>query len=117
MSKINNQSNLFNIEGVQDICSESAASYSGGIRVYTGANFTGQVRTAKGVPDLRVSDRMEGVKFNNEISSIKNDTDKPWAFYKKAGFSGERFTLQPGQSRKFVGRRFNDTITSYRSIS
>jgi hypothetical protein len=28
----------------------------------------------------------------------KNDTDKRWAFYKDAGYSGDRFSLEPGQS-------------------
>jgi hypothetical protein len=113
MTKINNQSkSLFNIEAVEDISLESAASYSGGIRVYTDANFGGFVRTAKGVSDLT---QVEGGFFNDKISSIKNDTDKRWAFYTDAGYNGDRFSLEPGQTTTFVGTRFNDSISSYRS--
>jgi Peptidase inhibitor family I36 len=113
MTKINNQSNsLYSIECVQDISHESAAALSGGIAVYTDSNFGGFARTAKGVSDLTQVDR--GF-FNDKISSIKNDTDKRWAFYKDAGYSGDRFTLEPGQSFRFVGGRFNDSISSYRS--
>lgn len=117
MTKINNQSNsLYSIECVQDISHKSAAAISGGIAVYTGGNFTGELRTAKGVPDLRVSDAQEGMLFNNQISSINNDTDKRWAFYTRAGYSGDRFTLEPGESAKdLFGTGFNDRITSYRS--
>jgi hypothetical protein len=113
----NNQSNsLYSIECVQDISHESAAAISGGIAVYTDSNYAGQERTAKGVPDLRVSDRQENVLFNNQISSIINDTDKRWAFYTRAGYSGDRFTLEPGESAKdLFGTGFNDKITSYRS--
>jgi hypothetical protein len=53
--------------------------------------------------------------FNDKISSIKNDTDKRWAFYKEAGYSGDRFILEPGESFAFVGDRVNDSISSYRS--
>jgi hypothetical protein len=113
MTKINDRfQSLLNIEAVEDISLESAASYSGGIRVYTDANFGGFVRTAKGVSDLS---QVEGGFFNDKISSIKNDTDKRWAFYEDAGYSGDRFTLEPGQSLSFVGGRVNDSISSYRS--
>jgi hypothetical protein len=125
MSKINNQSNsLYSIECVQDISLESAATYSGGIAVYTGADFTGQARTAKGVPDLSVSDQQEGVLFDDQISSIVNDTDKPWAFYMDAGYTGDYFILEAGESlsdlSKYTtasGTPINDQITSYRSVS
>jgi hypothetical protein len=125
MSKINNQSNsLYSIECVQDISYESAAAISGGIAVYTGANFTGQERTAKGVPDLSVSDQQEGVLFNDQISSIVNDTDKRWAFYMDAGYTGDFFTLEPGESLSDLsgfttasGTPINDQISSYRSVA
>jgi hypothetical protein len=113
MTKINDQfQSLLNIEAVEDISLESATSYSGGIRVYTDANFGGFVRTAKGVSDLT---QVEGGFFNDKISSIKNDTDKTWAFYTDAGYNGDRFSLEPGQTTTFVGTRFNDSISSYRS--
>ncbi len=116
MSKINNQSQSFsNIEFIQDITPETAATISGGIQVYTGGNFTGQLKT-DGSQDLRVSDREDGVLFNNQISSIINDTDQPWAFYQGADYTGDSFILQPGETvQDLFGTGFNDTITSYRS--
>ncbi|WP_019507683.1 peptidase inhibitor family I36 protein [Pleurocapsa sp. PCC 7319] len=116
MSKINHQSlSLSSIELFQDITPETAATISGGIVVTTGANFAGQAKF-DGSQNLSVSDQQDGVLFNDQISAVYNDTDVRWAFYTGADYTGERFTLEPGEFiQDLLPTGFNDEITSYRS--
>lgn len=111
MSNIDNKTQeLFASDAMQDLENESAAAVSGGIKVYTGPDFTDFVRTAKGVPDLR---KVDNGSFNNTISSIINDTNQRWGFYTRANYSGQRFFLNPGQSLRRLNRTFDNAITSY----
>jgi hypothetical protein len=117
MSKSNDRFDaLYAIDLVKDLSDENAATLTGGIAVYTDRNYGGKARFAKGVPNLGESDRKEYVSFDDQISSIKNDTNVRWAFYTDDNYQGKRFTLEPGQSvSDLYGTGFNDKISSYRS--
>jgi hypothetical protein len=111
MSDNNNQSlDLFAIDSVQDLSSESAAAISGGIDLYTGTNFTGRKLPTNGVKDLS---KVPG-GYNNTASSIRNSTGKIWAFYTGANYTGRRLALRPGTQFSSLAS-FDNTITSYRS--
>jgi len=110
MSTINNQTkDLFAIDTVEDLSHDSAAAIQGGIFVWDGAGFTGPRR------DLQASPNLIRQGFNDKISSITNNTQKIWAFYTNANFSGRFFLLPPGQRLGDLGS-FNNQISSMRSI-
>jgi hypothetical protein len=110
MSTINNETQgLFALDSVEDVSDDSAAAIQGGISVWERPNFTGQRRDLQASPDL--------VKqgFNDEISSITNNTQKTWAFYINANYSGSTFSLKPGERSGGLGN-FNNQISSLRSV-
>jgi hypothetical protein len=110
MSTINNQTKgLFALDTVEDLSHDSAAAIQGGILVWDGANFTGPRR------DLQASSNLIRQGFNDKISSITNNTQKTWAFYTNANFTGPFFLLRPGQGRGNLGS-FNNQISSMRSV-
>jgi hypothetical protein len=110
MSTINNQTEgLFVLDTVEDLSDDSAAAIQGGISVWQGANFTGPARNLEASPDL--------VKqgFNDQISSIHNNTQKTWAFYANANYSGSTFSLKPGQRAGNLGP-VDNKISSLKSL-
>ncbi|MBD2452212.1 peptidase inhibitor family I36 protein [Nostoc sp. FACHB-152] len=114
MSHINNQTqDLNSIELVQDLDHESAATISGGIQVFSDANFSGFRLPSQAVRNLEL---VQGGVFNDEASSLFNETNQVWAFYSEANFRGKRLALRPGQfARNLDSFDFNDAISSYRS--
>ena len=110
MSTINNQTKgLFALDTVEDLSHDSAAAIQGGISVWDGANFTGPVTNLQASPNLV----RQG--FNDQISSITNNTKKTWAFYSNANFSGSVVRLQPGQRAGRLGP-IDNKISSMRSL-
>jgi hypothetical protein len=110
MSTINNQTkDLFAIDSVEDLSHDSAAAIQGGILVWDGANFTGLRR------DLQASPNLLRERFNDQISSIRNNTQRTWEFFTNANFTGRRFSLRPGQQFANLGS-FNNQISSMRSV-
>jgi hypothetical protein len=110
MSTINNQTNgLFAIDTVEDLSHESAAAIQGGILVWNAANFAGRPTS------LQASSNLTSQGFNDKISSIVNNTQKTWAFYINANFTGGALRLQPGQALGNLGV-FNNIISSMRPV-
>ena len=110
MSTINNQTEgLLVLDTVEDLSDDSAAAIQGGISVWPGANFTGPARNLEASPNL------VNQGFNDQISSITNNTQKTWAFYANANYSGSTFSLKPGQR---VGSMagFDNQISSLKSV-
>ncbi len=111
MSTINNQTKgLFAIDTVEDLSHESAAAIQGGILVWDPANFAGRPR------DLQASRNLIFQGFNDKISSIRNNTQKTWAFYTNANFTGSVLRVRPGQALGNLGPLFNNKISSMRSL-
>jgi hypothetical protein len=110
MSTINNQTNgLFAIDTVEDLSHDSAAAIQGGIWVWDGANFTGRSIGLQASRDLRAQG------FNDQISSIRNNTQRTWEFFTNANFTGRRFSLRPGRQSGNLAS-FNNQISSMRSV-
>jgi hypothetical protein len=110
MSTINNQTKgLFAIDSVEDLSHDSAAAIQGGILVWSGPNFTGVRR------DLQASSNLLRERFDNDISSIHNNTQKTWVFYTNPNFTGAVFRLDPGMRLSGLGIRDNQ-ISSMRSV-
>ena len=110
MSTINNQTEgLFVLDTVEDLSDDSAAAIQGGISVWPGANFTGQRK------DLQASPNLVKQGFNDQISSITNNTQKTWAFYANANYSGSTFSLKPGQRVGNLGP-VDNKISSLKSL-
>ena len=110
MSTINNQTKgLFAIDTVEDLSHDSAAAIQGGIWVWDGANFSGAMR------DLQQSSNLIRQGFNDKISSITNNTNRTWAFYTNANFTGRSFSIKPGQ--RFANlTSFSNQISSLRPV-
>ena len=110
------QINLYSINAIQDLSHESAAAISGGIQVYSEASYAGVPLPSEAVADLtQVADGA----FNNQTSSLYNDSDQVWAFYTDANYCGMRLALKPGESVSDLRNTYlgdlNDQISSYRS--
>lgn len=115
MSNINNQTqDLFAPCPVQDLDHQSAAAIQGGIQLYTDANFEGFLLPTEAVSDLS---QVSSGFFNDQTSSIFNDTNKVWKFYTDANYEGSVLTLKPGTgSANLAGTPFQDSISSYKSV-
>jgi hypothetical protein len=116
MSKINNQSNsLYNIEFVQDISHETAASYSGGAVTVTDVSLTSEpdnqgfsFNSNKGIEDL------SEFGFNDATQFIAVNNDKTWRFYEDANFQGDYIDVAPNTAMN-VGE-FGLSISSFQAI-
>jgi hypothetical protein len=98
MSKLNHQSNsLYNIEFVQDISPETAASYSGGladVTLSTVSNAEGDMlETNKAIADL------SEFNFDNSTQFISVTNGQTWRFYEDANFQGDYIEVGPDEAR------------------
>jgi hypothetical protein len=111
MSTINNQTKgLFALDTVEDLSHDSAAAIQGGgIWVWDGANFTGQMR------DLQPSSNLIRQGFNDKISSIHNNTGRTWEFFTNANFTGRVFRVLPRQAINNL-RDFDNKFSSMRIV-
>ena len=109
------QFNLNSIDFVQDVTSETAALYSGGLAfVYKDSNLRGP-RKAVAAPGTKNIGFSSGQRngFNDEISSIEIESGR-WRFYEHANFQGRSFIVGPGKYN--LRPSFNDEISSLRPI-
>jgi hypothetical protein len=117
MSKINNQSNSFhNIEFVQDISPEAAASYSGGAVTVTDVTLTSEpsnqglsFNTNKAIEDL------SEFGFDDATAFIAVNNNQTWRFYEEANFQGDYIDVGPDTAMN-VGD-FGMEISSLQAIN
>lgn len=120
MSKLNNQLNaLRNIDAVQDLTNENAASISGGadVTIYDDLLFLGDKAEIN-------EGQMNLGGFDNKTSSIKVDSvvnKKTWRFYKEPNFQGDRagidyIDVKPGEELACLPQSFDNQISSLKSI-
>jgi hypothetical protein len=109
MSTINNQTKgLFAIDSVEDLSHDSAAAIQGGIFLWDKAEFSGPRR------DLQASANLSRQGWNDRISSIHNNTQKTWAFYTGANFTGRVLLVLNRKAINHLGPDFNNKISSMR---
>ncbi len=118
MTKENQSNRLDSIDFVQDISSETAAVYSGGvfdfglIALYEDGGLRGESTTIS-TPTLGTSNVVGA--FNDKTSSIQVLSGR-WRFYEDANGGGRRtVVLGPGNYSRLPAS-FNDVITSVRRV-
>lgn len=114
MTRINNQTqDLFAIDSVQELTSESAAAVSGGavvktVTLYDGQNFKGK-RLGR---NNKVAD-LSRVGFDNITSSIQVQSGK-WRFYDGKNFTGKSILIN-GETG--LGRiSLDNKISSFKAV-
>ena len=117
MTKINTQSNsLYNIEFVQEISSETAASYSGGAVTVTDVSLTSEpcnqgfsFGSNKAIEDL------SEFGFDDATQFIAVNNGQTWRFYEDANFQGNYIDVGPNTAMD-VGE-FGLSISSFQAIN
>ena len=117
MTKINTQSNsLHNIEFVQDIDHESAASYSGGAVTVTDVTLSSEASNQgfqfganKAIEDL------SEFGFDDATQFIAVNNTQTWRFYEDANFQGDYIDVGPDTAMN-VGE-FGLSISSFQAIN
>ena len=83
------------------------------IQVFKDANYSGPYawinQDDSNLTDNRFTD---GTNVNDQISSIKNASDRQVCFYRHTNYVGDLFCLRPGYEWAWVGSTNNDAISS-----
>ena len=83
------------------------------IQVFKHADFSGPYAWIN-QDDSNLTDNWfnDGTNVNDQISSIKNPTDRSVCFYRHINYSETLLCINPYQSRSWVGSSYNDAISS-----
>ena len=88
------------------------------VQVFKDANFSGSYAWIN-QDDSNLTDNrfVDGTNVNDQISSIKNTSDRKVCFYRHTNYSDRLFCLLPGYQWAWVGSTYNDAISSNLSFA